>query len=503
VRLTSVAMIVMIRRGSLWIGLLLLASFLRAENVCAIEPALESIVPTVNQSDLSMQPMQPVSYWIDHVRVGYDSGFVVASDADVDLQASDDPFRFQVNGWGQLRHTTLDLDGSNPDLNQFQLKRARLIFSGSAYSSDFFYFLQLDGRSSSGDNLRLLDYFMSYDLGHHLYGFDKGVLGLKTGKYKMPFTMARHMTGREFEFTDRSMSSMFFDVNRSLAWGLFGQSNCCGRPLHWEVALFNGLVTGGAETGSSGTLDNNFSYSGRVFAFPTGDWGTDSLADFECHDELATRIGAGFANSTIERSGATEFSSLRVVDSGSVLSDLLPGAVDEYETSIYALDASGKWAGWSATMEYYFRNIQSFKGAAVPNLFDHGFWFQIGTFILPEKLQLLARWSRVIGDSGTLGTNNESAEEIAGGFVWYFRGQHAKFTVDVTHLDGAPINSSSLGITPGDRGWLYRSQIQFAFQCGDRSKLMAGHSADALVFETFPVLQTMIGEPTLSPDGLI
>ena len=204
-------------------------------------------------------------------------------------------------------------------------------------------------------------------------------------------------------------------------------------------------------------------YSGRVFAFPTGDWGSDSLADFECHDELATRIGAGFATSTIERSGATEFSSLRVVDSGRVLSDLLPRVVDEYETSIYALDASGKWLGWSATMEYYFRNIQSFEGAAVPNLFDHGFWFQLGTFILPEKLQLLARWSRVVGDSGTLGTNNESAEEIAGGFVWYFRGQHAKFTVDVTHLDGAPINSSSLGITPGDRGWLYRSQIQFAF----------------------------------------
>ena len=118
-------MIVMIRRGSLWIGLLLLASFLRAENVCAIEPVVESMVPTVDQSELSMQPMQPVSYWIDHVRVGYDSGFVVASDTDVDLQASDDPFRFQVNGWGQLRHTALDSDGGNPDLNQFQLKQGR------------------------------------------------------------------------------------------------------------------------------------------------------------------------------------------------------------------------------------------------------------------------------------------------------------------------------------------------------------------------------------------
>ena len=96
-------------------------------------------------------------------------------------------------------------------------------------------------------------------------------------------------------------------------------------------------------------------------------------------------------------------------------------------------------------------------------MFDHGFWLQCGKFIVPEKLQLLARWSRVVGNSGALGTGDESAEEIAGGFVWYFRGQHAKFTVDATYLDGAPISSSALDISPGDIGWLFRSQIQFAF----------------------------------------
>ncbi len=407
--------------------------------------------------------LQPLPSWVEYVRVGYDSGFVIASEADLDLQASDTPFHLKLNGWGQIRHTVLDSDGANADLNQFQLKRGRLIFSGSAFSSDFDYFLQLDGRSSSGDNLRLLDYFLSYDLGHHVCGFEKGVFGFRTGKYKMPFTMARYLSGREFEFSDRSMASMFFDVNRSLAWGLYGRAYSSGRPLHWEVALFNGLVSGGAETGSSGTLDNNFAYSARIFTFPTGDWGAGGLADFDWHDALATRIGAGFANSTIDRVGTTEFSSLRVVDSGLQLSTLLPAAVDEYDAYIYSIDASCKLHGWSATMEYYIRDIQSFQGAAIPSLFDHGFWLQFGKFIVPEKLQLLARWSRVVGNSGTLGANDQSADEIAGGFVWYFRDQHAKFTLDVTHLDGAPISSSALDIAPGDSGWLFRSQIQFAF----------------------------------------
>jgi len=369
----------------------------------------------------------------------------------------------RINGWGQIRQTVFDSGGLRPDVNQFQLKRGRLIFSGSAFTSDFAYYIQLDGRSSSGDDMRLLDYFLTYDVGHHAWGLQKGTFEFKTGKYKMPFTMARYLTGREFEFTDRSMASMYFDVNRSLAWGLYGETNGPIMPWNWEIAIFNGLVTGGAETGSSGALDNNFAYSARMLAYPTGRWGTGELADFDWHETLATRVGASFANSTINRNGATEFSSVRVVDSGETLSSILPGTVDEYTVNLFALDLSSKLRGWSMTFEYYFRNINHVAGAALPDLLDHGFWFQLGKFVLPGKLELLTRWSRVVGSSGTLGLEKQSAEEIAGGFVWYFRDQHAKLTIDATYLDGAPINSASLDITPGDIGWLFRSQIQFAF----------------------------------------
>ena len=55
------------------------------------------------------------------------------------------------------------------------------------------------------------------------------------------------------------------------------------------------------------------------------------------------------------------------------------------------------------------------------------------------------------------------ADEVAGALTWYFRANHAKLVVDVTHLDGAPIDSSALDIAPGNRGWLFRSQIQFSF----------------------------------------
>jgi hypothetical protein len=275
--------------------------------------------------------------------------------------------------------------------------------------------------------------------------------------------MARYLSGREFEFADRSVASTFFDVNRSLAWGLYGSSNNLSVPWTWEIAIFNGLVTGGATTGSSGDLDDNFAYSGRIFAYPIGEWGEGELADFQWHESLATRSGIAVASSKIDRSGSTEFSSARVVDSGATLASLLPGAVDQYTVHLFAVDTSLKWRGLSSSLEYYFRYINDIEAPVVSDLFDHGFWFQIGKFIVPAKFQLLARWSRVVGNSGTLGLMNQSSDEVAGGMVWYFRGQQAKLTIDATHLDGAPVSSSALDVVPGDIGWLFRTQIQFAF----------------------------------------
>jgi hypothetical protein len=401
---------------------------------------------------------------LDSVKVGYDNGFVIASERELDLRTSNFPFRLKLNGWGQLRHTILDSKGPNRDINQFQLKRGRLAWSGCAFDPNVSYFIQLDGRSSSGDDIRLLDYYLSYDFGHQGLGLRRGSLGFRTGKYKMPFTLARWMSGQQFEFTDRSMASTYFDVNRSFGWGLYGDTDSFLFPLGWEAALFNGLVTGGAETGSSGTLDNNFAYSARIRGFPIGEWGEGSLADFDWHQSLAMRVGAGIALTTIDRTGTTEFNRLRVVDSGNTLSSILPHDVISYDVDLYSVDASFKLRGWSTTLEYYFRNVSHFQGSSIPDLFDHGFWFQLGYFVIPQKFQLLTRWSRVIGDSGSLGAKNESSDEVAAGLAYYFRrNQHAKFVLDVTHLNGAPIDSAALDIFPGEAGWLLRSQIQFSF----------------------------------------
>ena len=388
---------------------------------------------------------------------------MIASQRELDLKTGGFPYRLKINGWGQLRYAVTNLEPPSEELNQIQLVRGRLVFSGNAFSPNFTYFVQLDGRSSSGDDVRLLDYYVGYDFGNGQLGLEPGTLGFRTGKYKMPFTMSRWLSGRDFEFADRSVASIFFDANRSFGCGLYGQTKRLARPINWEVAIFNGLRTGGAETGNSGALDDNFAYSGRMYAYPIGDWGDSNLQDFDFHERLAVRVGCGFAGTTIDRIGSTEFSRLRVVDSGSTLASILPAAVNSYDVSLFAMDASIKYRGWSSTLEYYFREVYDFRGDSVRDLSDHGFWFQVGKFVVPGKVELAARWSRVVGNSGTLGSVDQSTEEIGGAFGWYLRGNHAKLVIDATYLNGSPISSSALDIAPGNEGWLGRSQIQFSF----------------------------------------
>lgn len=372
-------------------------------------------------------------------------------------------FSLKLNAWGQLRHTFLGSTSNQRDMNQLQLKRGRLVFSGHAYKPEFTYFFQMDGRSAAGDSTRLLDYYLRYDFGKAHLGMEKQKLGLLLGRYKLPSTLARRLSGRELEFTDRSVSSIFFDVNRSMAFGLYGTIDQLPRPLIWEVALFNGIGSGGATTGINGAIDNNLGISGRFQSDQLGEWREGSLVDFTMHEEIATRVGCGFAFSKIDRSGLAEFNRVRVVDSGQQLSSIVPNAVNQYSLALFSVDASAKYRGWSATIEYYFRSIGGFRGADVNNLFDHGLWLQLGNFLVEDKLQVLTRWSRVQGNSGTLGISEQSTEEISGAVAWYFKRQSAKLVSDLTYLNGSPVEASVLDIRAGQSGWLWRTQYQFAF----------------------------------------
>lgn len=393
--------------------------------------------------------------------LGYDRGFVIGADQGGAGDAEAVDFLMRVNSWFHLRHSLFESDGPNADQNTFSFERLRLSFAGHVMSPDLKYFFQLDGNSDRETQTIFLDYFATYDLGHNLLGVDNDKLGIKVGKWKQPFSRSRKESGRLLQFSDRATANVLFDLNRSLGVGLTSK-------LAWielETAIFNGFRTGSVSTSRSNAtdgLDRNFGWSLRAHTELFGDVGGGE-ADLSWHCDPALRIGGATAYSRIDAEGPTEFSRQRVVDSGATLSSTLPPTVTAYDVWLYTVDAQFKYQGFSLIADYYWRYMTQFKGAAVPSLVDHGFVLQSGYFVVAEKLEFIGRWSRIFGDSGTLGLINESSDEVGAGFVWYMRGQNAKLTFDATHINGVPVSSARLDMLPGDAGWLFRTQFQLAF----------------------------------------
>jgi len=389
----------------------------------------------------------------------YDGGFVLKP-----VDADKTPFSLKINSWFQARHSYFDSEGPNPDQNDFEFERSRLSFSGYALTPDLKYFFQLDGDDNQNQRVDMLDYFLSYDIGHDQLGLAAGQLGIRVGRWKIPFNRSRHTSGLNLQFADRSVAGVFFDIDRSVGVSLYGKTVQTTTPVNWEFALTNGVRTNGVRPNRAGQIDRNLGISGRVYSDVLGTWGSDYESDIAWHEDLAVRLGAGFAVSREDiTDGPIEASRQRVVDSGATLVSILPAGITAYNVALFALSADFRYQGWSLSTEYYFRNLSRFSGGSVPELTDQGFLIQSGYFVVPKKWEVFGRWSRIVGDSATLGTSDQSADEIAGGVAWWIKGRNLKLLFDVSRVNGTPINDSAVGFLPGDDGLLYRTQLQFLF----------------------------------------
>jgi hypothetical protein len=197
-----------------------------------------------------------------------------------------------------------------------------------------------------------------------------------------------------------------------------------------------------------------------------------------------------------------------------------PFAVDAFDSYSYDLFVAGKYRGLSLYNEWWFRDLNNFRGIRTPGtgadnpilystplggpavtaaalfpfhkgLFDYGTSLQGGYFLIPKKLEVVGRWSWIRGNSGNINGNgtfslvnvagvpggpvkvvNEAftryaeVDEYAVGLNYYFYRQLVKWQTDFSVYRGgnpAQGGQSAAGFIPGVDGWMVRSQIQLAF----------------------------------------
>ncbi len=385
---------------------LVLVFSIQLANIALAQPDLANQTPTAPQAEAAP-------------RVGYQKGFYIEQGVN----------RLAVQARVQFRYTHVEAEAAANE-DAFSIPRARLILKGNALDEDLSYELELD---FAGGFVSLKDAYFDYCM----LG---GMVCVRPGQYKRPFSRQQITSSGKLELIDRSITDDAFDAGRDI--GLMLHDNYEDSPsVEYALGLFNGTGekprfsgsgTADPETGDVGVNSGRFTNVPRMWhpalvgrlGYNHGDVDGYSEADFE----------GGGLRFGIAASVETHFDVDNDDDS------LLKGGID-YVVKLYGLSATGG---------VYHTSEQNGPGFGDRANGDGGAHFQFG-YLLLKKYQPVIRYGIV--DPRHRGTD-DLEQELAFGFNVYLKEHLFKWQNDLTALNYAATATTD---------WMVRSQAQLSF----------------------------------------
>lgn len=270
-----------------------------------------------------------------------------------------------------------------------------------------------------------------------------------------------------FTGVDRSMADNFF--RPGFTQGVWAS----GEPvngLNYMAFLGNGLNTLSI---SASKIDTHLLFSGSVWWEPLGAYGEPGKSrnmydDYFASKNTRIRIGTGFTNSREDRFSNLDQSSpenTSLYNSDGVLTfstgAFAPGVtVEEATYRMWVIDGGIKWNGLAVNGQYFFRTIDDFDADGplpLVSMFDHGGELVASYFVVPRKLAVYGRGSKVFGEF-----NNPW--EYAGGVKWHFLPtERLWLSAELMRVERAPYSGAFTPYTGGMTGWAPMVQTVLAF----------------------------------------
>lgn len=361
-----------------------------------------------------------------------------------------------------LDDTYVDAFGREREINQrndIQLNKINLYFKGWVFDPSLRYtFYTWTANTSQGESASVV---IAGNLSYQV----SQALDLGAGIGGLPGTRTLRGTFPYWNKVDhRTIADEFF--RPSYTTGIWA-SGALENNLNYRVMLGNNLSQVGI---SADQLDDGLNtISGALWWTPQGDYGpAGGYGDFEFHETAATTFGIHLTRSREDRQSqpgteAIENAQIRLSD-GTLL--FQPGAfgtdgrVNRATYLMTALDAGVKYRGWSLEGEYYWRWVDDFVtegDVPVSDLFDHGFQLQLGTMLMPGKLQAYVAGSKIFGEYG-------NPWDLSGGLNWY-PNQRRLFRVntELMYLNNSPVGYSSVPFALGGKGFVFHTNLEIMF----------------------------------------
>ena len=304
------------------------------------------------------------------------------------FKSPDEKYSWNFGARMQVRYTFRDRDEDvgESDVQDINLRRARVYFGGNIYSKILHYYVELDADKF---NPALRDFYT--------YFTPLEELNVKIGYFKVPFNRQRMATSAKLLLQDRSIASEEFDQKRDTGLDIYG--NPLDGHIEYHAAVFQGA---GEKFSGIDNTDNKLMYVLSLRCNPFGKYDYYDETDLKYSDTLALTIGTS------------------VVFNAKVADAKLPNT----DTMAGTVDLGVKYKGLSWNNEYYIRSEDPDIGATARS---DGFFTQVGYFVLPKKLEVAARYSMVDPNKDV---SNDIQKEYTGGVNYYFRRHRSKIQAD-------------------------------------------------------------------------
>ena len=378
------------------------------------------------------------------------------------------PFLVKFNVNTQLRYlNTMSSDGTFTDhlgvvrdvhtRNDLTVNRAMFILGGYVFDPRLRYSFTVWTSAGAASIVVAGNIGWQFNKAFTLTGGYTGVPGSRSLVNTFPF----------FAAIDRSMADNFF--RPGFTQGVWAN----GEPvkgLNYLVFVGNGLNTLNI---SASKIDTHLLLSGSTWWEPLGPYGEPGKSrnmydDYFSSKKTRVRIGSSYTRSREDRFSNLDQSSpenTSLYNSDGVLTfstgAFAPGVtVDQATYRMWAIDGGLKRSGFSLNGQYFFRWLSDFEADGplpMKTTFDRGFEVTAGHFVIPRKVQLYARASRVEGQFG-------DSSEYGGGARWYFLPtERLWLNPELLKVDGAPYSGAFTPYTAGMNGWTPMMQAVLAF----------------------------------------
>lgn len=352
-------------------------------------------------------------------------------------------FTIDMHAYAQLRFVArTDEVLDNLDETSMILRRARLKWSGHAYSPDLTYKIQLDfGRGRA----ELLDFFVEGRVGR---------FKLRGGQFKMPFTRSFLVSAEELSFVERPVAVDEFRYDRDI--GLMASASF--DRVDVSLAVVNGA---GRNVAANDNIDPLI--VARLVLNLAGE--PEEEGDLAGSETMQLAIGLG---GTFENAPVPEL----VEDMNTDVDG--DGRRDNVRVIQAGVDVAFRLRGFGLEAEAFVRKEDwgTIGAAQTPPLVlddeTFGAYAQASYFILPSRFQVGARWSwtevsplRLPGRSPT-GVTFDVRTELSLLAAYYRFGHGVELSAMWSFLDWATEDEADedpLGV--GEQRFLLEAQVAF------------------------------------------